>query len=86
MDHLCLYLCLVFDMLSRLYIAAVWSSAGKGLTSWLLFVMFNCGFITFPCGILGQVLYLIVSFPDHCRLSYVDVFYRTIMCLSCRRC
>ena len=26
----------------RLFIAAVWSPAGKGLTSWLLFVMFNC--------------------------------------------
>ena len=41
MDHLC-YLCLVFFMLSRLFIAALWSPAGKGLTSWLLFVMFNC--------------------------------------------
>ena len=29
-----------------------------------------CIFITFPCGILGQVWYLIVSFPDLCRLSY----------------
>ena len=29
-----------------------------------------CIFVTFPCGILGQVWYLIVSFPDHCRLSY----------------
>ena len=38
MDHLC-YLCLVFVMLSRLFIAAVWSPVGKGLTSWLLFVM-----------------------------------------------
>ena len=37
-DHLC-YSCLVFVMLSRLYIAALWSPAGKGLTSWLLFVM-----------------------------------------------
>ena len=27
-------------------------------------------FVTFQCGILGQVLYLIVSFPDLCRLSY----------------
>ena len=63
MYHLC-YLCLVFVMLSRLFIAAVCSPAGKGLTSWLLFVMFNCVFITFPCGILGQVWYLIVSFPD----------------------
>ena len=24
-----------------------------------------CIFVTFPCGILGQVWYLIVSFPDH---------------------
>ena len=37
--HLC-YLCLVFAMLSRLFIAALWSSGRKGLTSWLLFVMF----------------------------------------------
>ena len=30
-----------------------------------------CIFVTFPCGILGQVRYLIVSFPpDHCHLSY----------------
>ena len=40
MDHLC-YLCLVFVMLSHLYIAAL-SLAGKGLTSWLPFVMFSC--------------------------------------------
>ena len=39
MDHLC-YLCLVFVMLSRLFVAALWSSEGKGLTSWLLFMMF----------------------------------------------
>ena len=44
--------------------------AGKKLTSWLLFVMFNCTFVTFTCGILGQVWYLIVSIPDLCPLSY----------------
>ena len=33
-------LCLVFLMLSRLSIAALRSTAGKGLTSWLLLVMF----------------------------------------------
>ena len=54
MDHLC-YLCLVFVMLFNLFIAALWSSAGKGLASWLLFVMINWVFVTFPCGILGQV-------------------------------
>ena len=26
----------------RLFMAALWSPAGKGVTSWLLFVMFNC--------------------------------------------
>ena len=39
----------------------------KGLTSWLLFVILNCVFVTFPCGILSQVLYLIVSIFDLCR-------------------
>ena len=38
-DHLC-YLCLLFAILSHLFIAAMWSPEGKGLTSWLLFVMF----------------------------------------------
>ena len=38
------YLCLVFAMLSRLFIVALWSPAGKGLTSWLSFMMFNCVF------------------------------------------
>ena len=33
-------------------------------------VMFNCVFITFACGIPGQVWYLIVSIPDLCHLSY----------------
>ena len=29
-----------------------------------------CIFVTFPCGILGQVWYLIVSFTDLCLLFY----------------
>ena len=67
--HLC-YLCLVFVILSRLFIAALWSPAGKGMTSWFLFVMINCDFVTFPSGILGQVWYLIALIPYLCRLSY----------------
>ena len=39
MDHL-RFLCLVFLMLSPLFIAALWSPAGKGLASWLLLVNF----------------------------------------------
>ena len=38
MDHLC-YFCLVF---CYAVIDALWSPAGKGLTSWLSFVMSNC--------------------------------------------
>ena len=41
-----------------------------------------CIFVTFPYGILGQVWYLIVSFPDLCRLSYFYTlfsFYRTCL-------
>ena len=59
-------------LLLRLFIAALWSPVGKRLTSWLSFVMFNWVFVTFPCGILGQVWYLIVSIPDLCLLTYFD--------------
>ena len=63
-------------MLSRLCIAALRSPAGKGLASWLLFVISNCDFVTFPCGILGQLWYLNALIPDLCRLSYfVGSFY-----------
>ena len=65
-----MFLCLMFLMRSRLFIAALCSPAGKGLTSWLVLVMFIVFFVTFQCGILGQVWYLIVAFPDLCRLSY----------------
>ena len=69
MDHLC-YLCPVIGMLSPLFINALQSPAGKELNSCLSFVTFNCVFVTFPCSILGQVWYLIVSIPDLCHLSY----------------
>ena len=68
MDHLC-YLCIAV-ILSRLFIAALRSPAGKELTSWLSFGTFNCFFFTSPCGILGQMWYLIVLIPDLCFLSY----------------
>ena len=81
MDHLC-YLFLVLVILSCLFIAALWSPAGKGLTSWLLFVMFNCVCVTFSCGILGLVWYLIVSIPDLCRLSFFLFFIYIKRCLD----
>ena len=36
-----------------------------------LFFMLNCVFVTFPCGILGQVWYLIVSIPDLYPFYYI---------------
>ena len=38
-----------------------------------------CIFDTFPCDILGQVWYLIVSFRDLCRLSSFDMGYPRII-------
>ena len=70
-------LCLKFVSLSCFrccLVVTCWERAGKGL----LFVMFDCDFVTFPCGILGQVWYLIASIPDLWRLSY---FY--IECFQC---
>ena len=48
MDLLC-YFCLVFAMpLCTSDLCGLWSPAGKGLPSWLLFVVSNCEFVTFP--------------------------------------
>ena len=40
-------LCLLC-LCTRLFICALWSPAGKGLTSWLAFVVFYCECVTFP--------------------------------------
>ena len=39
----------------------------------LLYKMFYCTFVTSPCGVLGQVLYLIVTIPGLCLLTYYDL-------------
>ena len=60
--------CLVFVVFcARLFICALWSPAGKGLTSRLWCLLWVC---RFPIGILGQVWYLIVSIPDLCTITY----------------
>ena len=55
---------------TRLFTCALWSPAGKGLTSWLLFVVSYCEFVTFPL-----VWYLIVSIPDICTLTYFEAIH-----------
>ena len=77
MDHFS-YLCRVlFVFFSCLFIAALWSPEGKGLATKLalLHVMFYCVFVTFPCGVLGEVWCLIVFIPDLCLLSYFNLRY-----------
>ena len=59
-------LCLVFFMLWRLFIAALWSPAGKGLTSWLLlvmFIVFCCFLMWYPgsVAVLDCIVFLIVA-------------------------
>ena len=49
MDLLCFVLsCVLLCLCARLFICALWLPAGKGLTSWLSFVVSNCEFVTFP--------------------------------------
>ena len=40
--------CVCYAFCVRLFICALWSPAGKGLTSCLSFVVSNCKFVTFP--------------------------------------
>ena len=84
------YLWLVLLMLSRLFVTC-WERADF-LTS---VGDVYCIVVTFQCGILGQVWYLIASFSELCHLSY---FYnmslfghylgRTLLALitSCHHC
>ena len=70
MDLLCFcsVLCLLC-LCAHLFICALWSPAGKGLTSWLSFVVSTVS-SHFHIGTLSQVWYLIVSIPDLCTLTY----------------
>ena len=67
MDHFC-YLCFMSVMLSCLFIAALWLPAWKGLTFCYYVCNVSCVFVTFLCGVLGQVWHLIVSIRDICLL------------------
>ena len=48
MDHLCYFFLVLLCFHARLSVDALWSPAGKGLTSWLSFVMCICDVVTFP--------------------------------------
>ena len=59
MDFLCC-LCLVFVMLLRLFIAALWSPVAERADLLTLACDVKLCFVIFPCGIQGQVWYMIV--------------------------
>ena len=67
-DHFCFFVSCVSHAFASLHCCLV-------VTCWeradLLALVGDvyCIFVTFPCGILGQVWYLIVAFPDLCLLS-----------------
>ena len=59
-------LCLLC-LCERLFICALWSPAGKELTSWLSSVVSNCEFVTFPL-----VSWVRCGNPDLCTLTYSE--------------
>ena len=74
MDLLCF--CSVLCMLclcEHLFICALWSPAGKGLTSWLSILVSKCDFVTFPLVSLVRCGTYFVSIPDLCTLTYFNV-------------
>ena len=75
MDHIC-YLCFVFVICSCLFIAALWSPAGKGLTSWLPCVWcFIVLFVTFPCGAERLIHFTLKAFLAKFRHAFARVFF-----------
>ena len=46
-DHLCYFVLFLLCFPVRLFIDALWSPVGKGLTSWLSIVMSNCEVVNF---------------------------------------
>ena len=74
MDLLCF--CSVLRLLclcARLFICALWSPAGKGLTSWLSFVV-SAVSLSLSHWYPGSGVDLIVSIPELCTLTYFNHF------------
>ena len=55
-----MFLCLVFLILSSLFIAALWSPAGKGMASWhllvLLIILFNFPMLYHRSGVVLECI------------------------------
>ena len=73
MDHLCVCVCVFVSCVSHAFVSV---HCWLVVTCWertdhlaIVGDVYRI-FVTFSCGILDQVWYLIVSLPDLCHLSY----------------
>ena len=75
MDLLCFFsvMCLLC-LCARLFICALWSPAGKELTSRLSFLVSDCEFVSFPLVSWVRCGYLIVSIPDLWISTYFTLY------------
>ena len=48
MDYFSYFCFILLCFHVRLFVGALWSPVGKGLTSWIPFAMSNCDVVTFP--------------------------------------
>ena len=66
-----------------MFVDALWSPAGKGLTSWLSFVMSNCDVVTFllvsrvRCGALLYLFLIFALFLTLNRQRHVSTLVQT---------
>ena len=62
----------------QLFVNVIFSKLPKviGFLGFILALVSDvyCNFSIFPCGILGQVWYMIVSFPNLCQVSYFNYY------------
>ena len=78
MDHFLLFMFRVCHAFLSVRGSLVFTCGERASLLGLLYVMFCCVFVTFPCGVLGQVWYLIVSISDLCLLTYIKYAFYTI--------
>ena len=65
-----LCVCLSSSSVRSVYCSLVVTCWEKADLLALLCLMFSFAYVTFPCGVLGQVWNFIVSIPDLCLLFY----------------
>ena len=72
MDTVVLYFVFVFVILSCLFLEALWSPAGEGLTSWRSCMRCFLVICYFPFIVLCKVWYLILSIAELCLIPYLN--------------